>query len=89
VLGDAPSRVRLAFVRLMELVRHGFPRDAALLGVTVVPSKALGVEASVGTLETGKKANLLLFSGDPLDPASELRSVWLEGQKVSDDAAAR
>jgi imidazolonepropionase-like amidohydrolase len=40
-------------------------------------------------LETGKKANLLLFSGDPLDPTSELRSVWLEGQKVQDDSAAR
>ncbi len=89
VLGDAPARVRIAFVRLMELVRHGFPRDAALAGVTVVPSKALGVDASVGTLEVGKKANLLLFSGDPLDPASELRSVWLEGQKVQDDTAAR
>jgi hypothetical protein len=89
VLGDAPSRVRIAFVRLMELVRHGFPREAALAGVTVVPSKALGVDASVGTLETGKKANLLLFSGDPLDPTSELRSVWLEGQKVQDDSAAR
>ena len=89
VLGDAPVRVRITFVRLMELVRHGFPRDAALAGVTVVPSKALGVDAQVGTLETGKKANLLLFSGDPLDPTSELRSVWLEGQKVSDDTAAR
>ena len=89
VLGDAPVRVRIAFVRLMELVRHGFPREAALAGVTVVPSKALGVDAQVGTLETGKKANLLLFSGDPLDATSELRSVWLEGQKVQDDAAAR
>ncbi len=89
VLGDAPSRVRITFVRLMELVRNGLPREAALAGVTIVPSKALGVDASVGTLETGKKANLLLFSGDPLEPTSELRSVWLEGQKVQDDTTAR
>lgn len=89
VLGDTPARVRMLFFRAMELIRGGLPRDVALRAMTIVPSKALGLEAQVGTLETGKKANLLLFSGDPLDPTSELRSVWLEGRKIDTDKKAR
>ena len=89
VLGDSPARVRTLFFRLMEQVRAGLPRDVALRGVTLVPSKALGLESQCGTLEAGKKANLLLFSSDPLDPTSELRSVWLEGRKIESDTQAR
>lgn len=89
VLGDQPTRVRSVFARLMELVRNGLPADVALRGVTVVPSKALGVDAQVGTLEAGKKANLLWLSGDPLDPSAELRAVYLDGKQVEDPIQSR
>jgi len=89
VLGDNKATVRTLFFRLMELVRAGLPADVALRGVTVVPSKALALDGEVGTLEAGKKANLLLFSGDPLDPTSELRTVWLEGKKVEPKSLQR
>ncbi len=65
---------------MMELVRYGLPRDVALRGVTLVPAKALGVEDQVGSLRAGKSADLLLFSGDPLDPVSALVSVWHKGR---------
>lgn len=82
VLGDSPNAVRALFYRLMELHRAGLPAERAIAGVTSVPAKALGIDGEVGALAEGKKANMLLFSGDPLDPTSELRSVWLEGRKV-------
>lgn len=81
-LGDNPAAVRLLFYRLTELVRHGLPTDVALKGVTLVPAKALGIDAKVGSLEVGKDANLLVFRGDPLAPTSELQSVWLRGNEV-------
>ncbi|MBM4063337.1 MAG: amidohydrolase family protein, partial [Planctomycetes bacterium] len=82
VLGDNPGTVRLLFFRLMELVRCGLPADVALRGVTLVPAKALGIEAQVGSLEVGKNADLLVFRGDPLSPTSVLAGVWLGGKEV-------
>ncbi|MCA8949771.1 MAG: amidohydrolase family protein [Planctomycetes bacterium] len=70
------------FYALMELVRCGLPADVALRGVTLVPAKALGIDASVGSLEVGKDANLILLSGDPLSPASAIESVWFHGRAV-------
>jgi imidazolonepropionase-like amidohydrolase len=82
VVGDNPAAVRFLFYRLMHLVRSGLPRDVALRGVTLVPAKALGIDEAKGSLEVGKDADLLLFRGDPLDPSSELLTVWLAGHEV-------
>lgn len=82
LVGENGGAVRTLFFKLMELVRTGLPADTALRAVTLVPAKALGVEAQVGSLAAGKRADLLLWSGDPLDPASELKSVWLAGVEV-------
>ena len=56
--------------------------------ITLVPAKTLGLEGEVGSVSVGKAADLLLFSGDPLDPASKLLRVWHKGHTVdaSDDA---
>ncbi|MGE3174671.1 MAG: amidohydrolase family protein [Planctomycetota bacterium] len=89
VLGDDPDTVRMLFFRLMQLVRTGLPADAALRGVTLVPAKALGIDGDVGALAVGKKADLLLFTGDPLDPSSALRSVFVEGRRVEADSPTR
>ncbi len=82
VIGDNSSSARSVFFRLMELVRSGLPQDVAYAGVTRVPAKALGIDESVGTLEVGKDANLIVFTGDPLSPASEIDSVWFRGHAV-------
>jgi hypothetical protein len=85
VVGESRPAVRSSFFQLMELVRTGLPADVALKGVTLVPARALGIDSQVGSLKVGKKANLLVFRGDPLDPTSELSSVWLEGRQVPKD----
>lgn len=84
VLSDSPRGVRDLWFALMELVRYGLPAEVALAGVTRVPAEALGLEAELGTVEAGKKANLLVFSGDPLDPTSRLQHVFYNGQRVGD-----
>lgn len=82
VLGDNPATVRMLFFRLMDLVRNGLPADVALRAVTLVPAKALGIDARTGSLEVGKDADLLVFRGDPLAPTGELQAVWLAGREV-------
>ncbi|MEM7204546.1 MAG: amidohydrolase family protein [Planctomycetota bacterium] len=84
LLPDQPSQAREVFFALMELVRHGLPQAKALAGVTAVPAQALGVDDRVGTIAAGKDADLLLFTGPPLDPASRLERVWRRGRAVEE-----
>ncbi len=82
VLGDDKNRLRSLFGRLIELVRHGLDREAALKAVTLVPANMLGIQGRVGSIKKDKDADLLLFSGDPLDPSSQLVTVWHKGAEV-------
>lgn len=70
--------------RLALLVRAGLPRRVALEAITKRPAEILGLEKTHGSIAVGKLANLLVFDGDPLDPASQLRQVYVEGNKIYD-----
>ena len=63
-------------------VREGMDREAALRAVTLNPARVLGVEDRVGSLAPGKDADLVLWSGDPLDLQSRVLRVWIDGTEV-------
>ncbi|MHC4512646.1 MAG: amidohydrolase family protein, partial [Planctomycetota bacterium] len=63
-------------------IRNGVSRDEALKTLTVVPAKILGLEDQVGTLEVGKRANLQILTGDPLQATSWVDKVLLDGELV-------
>lgn len=65
---------------------HGLPFDQALASVTIDAAKLLGIEARVGSLETGKDADLALFDGDPFEYTSHVTGVVIDGKVVSDKA---
>src|SRR5882724_10745326 len=48
-------------------VAHGLPYDEALKAVTLYPAQIFGLADQVGTLETGKIANIIITDGDPLE----------------------
>jgi len=62
------------------LVKSGLPRQHALEALTKKPAMILGMEETHGTIETGKVADLVLFTGDPLDPMSQLRLMLIDGR---------
>jgi imidazolonepropionase-like amidohydrolase len=64
--------------------RGGLPFEAALEAVTLAPARMLGIEERVGSLERGKDADLVLWSGKPFEPSSRVIGVLLEGQLVLD-----
>ena len=68
------------FFPLAMLVRNGLDRQKTLKSVTIEPAKLLGIEKSHGSLEKGKKANFLVFDGDPLETGSQLKQVILDGK---------
>ncbi|MFL5341419.1 MAG: amidohydrolase family protein [Gemmataceae bacterium] len=62
------------------LVKTGLPRRQALEALAKKPATLLGLDKTHGTIEPGKSADLLLFTGDPLDPASRLRRTLIDGR---------
>jgi len=59
---------------LEELVAAGLPPIAALRAATVSPARLLGVGAELGTIEVGKRADLVLLNGNPLADITRLRA---------------
>ena len=64
--------------------RGGLPFDDALAAVTLTPARLVGVEKRVGSIEVGKDADLVLWSGKPFEPTSRVIGVLLEGKLVLD-----
>lgn len=56
-------------------VAHGLSFDAALEAMTLQPAKLLKIDAQVGSLEKGKKADIVVFSGDPFEYTSQVLRV--------------
>src|SRR5262249_48735655 len=67
------------------LASCGLPRQVPLEALTARPAALLGLDKTHGTVEPGKSADLLVFSGDPLDPACQLSQVLIEGRTVYED----
>ena len=63
-------------------VRNGLTWDEALQSITATPAKVFGL-ADRGTLEPGKLANLVVWSGDPLDFAGAAERVFIRGKEES------
>lgn len=64
------------------LVSTGLPRDKALQALTLAPATMLGLDKSLGSIENGKRANLIFLDGDPLSASSQIRQVLVEGKSV-------
>ena len=71
-----------------KAVKYGGTSEAeALKFVTLNPAKQLGIDRWVGSLEPGKDADLVLWSGSPLDSQSQCVQTWIEGRKYFDRQA--
>ncbi len=64
-------------------VANGMPWEAAFAGLTSVPANTLGVGNDLGTtISIGQRADLVLWSGDPLDVANVAQQVWMDGRAI-------
>ena len=66
-------------------VAHGLPYEEGLKSVTLYPAQILGLADQVGTLETGKVANVIVTNGDPLELTTDVRYLFIRGQFTSRD----
>ena len=74
--------IHLLIVQAALAVREGLDRDTALAAVTLNPARILGVADRLGSLVPGKDADLVLWSGDPLDVMSRPELVFMRGREV-------
>ncbi len=59
-------------------------RDEALRWITANPAWALGLEDRIGTLEVGKNADVVVWSGDPFSVYTHADLVYIDGARVYD-----
>ena len=63
-------------------VAHGLPWEAGLAAITSGPATIFGVGGSRGRIEKGQAADLVIWSGDPLEVTTVAEQVWIGGHAV-------
>jgi imidazolonepropionase-like amidohydrolase len=63
-------------------VKEGLDPVTALQAVTINPARIIGVDDRIGSLAVGKDADLVIWSGDPLDVMSRAERAFLDGQEI-------
>jgi imidazolonepropionase-like amidohydrolase len=66
----------------MNVIKEGMSREDALKCVTINPAEVLRIEDRVGSLESGKDADIVIWSGDPFEFYSKVEQVFIEGKKI-------
>ncbi|HTZ31958.1 MAG TPA: amidohydrolase family protein, partial [Methylomirabilota bacterium] len=60
----------------------GLPYDEALKAITLNAAEIWGVSDSLGSLDVGKTANVVVANGDPLDVKTDVKFVFIDGNEI-------
>ena len=63
-------------------VASGMPWEQALRAVTLTPAEIFGVADRYGSLEVGKVANVVVWTGDPFDFSTGVEHVYIRGREI-------
>jgi imidazolonepropionase-like amidohydrolase len=63
-------------------VKEGLSAETALRAVTINPARIIGVDSRLGSLAAGKDADLVIWSGDPLDVMSRAERAFQDGREI-------
>jgi imidazolonepropionase-like amidohydrolase len=79
---DTATDVRLLPFHAGTAAAFGLPKEEALKAVTIYPAQIFGIDKLVGSLETGKVANLIVTDGDPLELRTRIKHMFINGKSV-------
>jgi imidazolonepropionase-like amidohydrolase len=77
---DEMSAVQYLTMNAALAVREGMPEEDALRAITINPAEIIGVADRVGSLQIGKDADVVVFSGHPFDYRTVAEMVVIDGQ---------
>ncbi len=66
----------------MNVIKEGMSREDALRCVTINPAEILGIADRVGSLEPGKDADIVVWSGHPFEFYSKVEKVFIDGTEI-------
>lgn len=78
--GDGAQRIREVRYEAGNAVAHGLPYRAALAAITINPARMFGEAPRVGSLTPGKQADVVIWTGDPLEPLTQAEAVFIAGE---------
>lgn len=61
---------------------YGLGKEEALRAVTINPAEIFGVADQYGSIEAGKRANVLVSTGDPFETRTQLLHVFIDGYRI-------
>ncbi len=61
---------------------YGLSKEEALKSVTLYPAQILGISDRLGSIETGKIANIVVTDGDILEPRTNIKYVFINGRML-------
>ena len=79
IKGNGVHRAREARYNAGNAVSHGLPFEAAIAALTVNPARIFGMGGQFGELRAGAAADVVVWSGDPLEPLSQPSAVFIDG----------
>lgn len=80
ITGDPTHNARALRYGAGVAVAHGLPWQAALAAITINPARMLGVDHQTGTIEVHQRANIVIWSGDPLEATTVADLVIINGK---------
>jgi imidazolonepropionase-like amidohydrolase len=80
--GDNGANVRNLPFHAGMAAAFGLSKAEALKAVTLYPAQILKVSDRLGSIETGKIANLVIADGDPLEARTHIRQVFIDGRQI-------
>jgi imidazolonepropionase-like amidohydrolase len=79
--GDELFNVRNVKYEAGNAVAYGMSHDAALRALTLGPAQIFGVADRVGSLQSGRDANVVVWSGDPFEFSTRVEHVFIHGKE--------
>ncbi len=80
VTGDDRNAPRTSLLDLARgAMRDGLTLRQAVEAITIGPARILGLDGSLGSIEVGKDADLVLFDGDPSEASTRVSRVLVKG----------
>ncbi len=61
---------------------YGLGKEEALKAVTINPAEIFGIADQYGSVEAGKRANLIISTGDPFETRTQIHHVFIDGYRI-------
>ena len=65
-------------------VAYGMSYDDALRAITLTPAELFGLSDRLGSVQAGRDANIVVWSGDPFEFSTQVEHVFIKGREIKE-----